>query len=262
MTRNFIPGAEPLFLEGSETGCLLLHGGGGGTTWDLKEFASLLHSRTGMTVWLPALSGYGTKPEDLESITFEDLLKDAHTGLDRLLETCREAFVVGHSAGGILSLLLASERDEIAGVVTWAAPLSVKNRALSLLPALSRIPLLRRAIPERYPAPVPQWLKNQGWIGYENLPSSVGLIMLEGMKRLKKNLGRVQCPALIIQGSRDSVVAESSPKRIYDRLGSERKELLIIEGADHPLMNEAEYKHTLFSRSIDFLLSIRDGEST
>ncbi len=258
MTRDFIPGAEPLLLEGNDRGCLLLHGGGGGTTWDLKEFANRLHGETGMTVWLPALSGYGTKPEDLESVTFEDLLKDAHDGLERLLQTCKMVFVVGHSAGGLLTLILAAERQEVAGIVTWAAPLTVKTRMISILPVLNKIPLLRRAIPERYPAPVPQWLKDQGWIGYEYLPTSVGFIMLDGIKRLKRSLKDVRCPALIIQGSMDSMVAASSPKRIYDALGSEVKEIWILEGADHPMMNEVEYKQALFARSIEFLQSIYD----
>lgn len=256
MIRDFIPGAEPLFLEGSEIGCLLLHGGGGGTTWDLKEFAKILHSRTGMTVWLPALSGYGTKSEDLEAVTFENLCQDAHDGLDHLLTTCKKVFVVGHSAGGLLTLVLASERKEISGIVTWAAPLAVKERKLSLLPTLSKIPLLKRAIPERYPAPVPQWLKDQGWIGYESLPISVGFIMLEGIERMKKALVNVRCPALVIQGAMDSMVSENSPKRIYEELGSERKEILIIDGADHPMMNEEKYKHVLFDRSLEFLQSI------
>ncbi len=253
MNREFIPGAEPLFLKGSRTGCLLLHGGGGGTTWDLKEFANLLHTRTGMTVWLPALSGYGTKTEDLETVTFDDLLQDAHNGLDFLLQSCDRAYVVGHSAGGVLALLLAAEREEIYGIVTWAAAFAVKMRMLSLLPTLSKIPLLRRAIPERYPAPVPQWLKDQGWIGYEELPTSVGFLMLEGIKRLKKELEKVTCPALIMQGSKDTMVAESSPKMIYEKISSERKEMWIVEGADHPMMNEEDYKHDLFNRTIEFL---------
>ena len=259
MTRDFISGAEPLFLEGSDRGCLLLHGGGGGTTWDLKEFANKLHAETGMTVWLPALSGYGTRPEDLESVTLEDLLHDAHEGLDKLIRTCKTVFVVGHSAGGLLTLVLASEREEVSGIVTWAAPLTVKTRMISLLPILSKIPLLRRAIPERYPAPVPQWLKDQGWIGYEYLPTSVGFIMLDGIKLLKRSLKEVRCPALIIQGSKDTMVADSSPRRIYDTIASEVKEIWILEGADHPMMNEVEYKQALFARSIEFLQSISDG---
>ncbi len=256
MSRNFIPGAEPLFLAGTDTGCLLLHGGGGGTTWDLKEFANRLHSETGWTVWLPALSGFGTRPEDLESVTFDDLLADANAGVDKLLDTCQVVYVMGHSAGGLLSLVLASEREEVSGIVTWAAPVTLKVRNFSLLSTVSRIPLLRRALPKRYAAPVPQWLKDQGWIGYEELPISIGFIMLHGIQRLKECLGQVTCPVLIMQGSEDTVVKRESMMIIHDRLASERKEMYIIEGADHPMMNQEAYKEDLFSHTIGFLQSV------
>ncbi|MFW9804921.1 MAG: alpha/beta hydrolase [Candidatus Thorarchaeota archaeon] len=254
MTREFIPGAEPLFIEGEERGCLLLHGGGGGTTWDLKEFANLLHTKTGMTVWLPALTGYGTKPEDLYEVTFDDWLSDAHRGLDKLLKQCEQVSVVGHSAGGLISLILASEREEIHSIVTWAALFSIQSRLLMLLPVISRIPGIRRAIPEKHPTGIPKWLREQGWIGYDWIPPSIGLTVRDGLKRLKTALGRVGCPALIIQGSEDKSVTADSPSKIYESLGSEKKEIWIVEGAGHPMMNDERYKADLFARTITFLL--------
>ncbi|MHA2064998.1 MAG: alpha/beta hydrolase [Candidatus Thorarchaeota archaeon] len=253
MSREFILGAEPLFIDGSERGCLLLHGGGGGTTWDLKEFANILHTESRMTIWLPALTGYGTKPEDLYGVSFDDWLSDAHNGLDKLLEHCQHVCVVGHSAGGLISLVLASERKEVSALVTWAAPFSVRSRLLLLLPVISRIPLLRRAIPEKHPTGIPNWLREQGWVGYDWIPPSIGFSVRDGMKRLRKSLGRITCPALIIQGSRDNSVTEDSPRRIHEGLASEKKDIWIVEGAGHPMMNDERHKVDLFNRTIAFL---------
>jgi len=253
MTREFILGAEPLFIEGDKRGCLLLHGGGGGTTWDLKEFANILHAKSGMTVWLPALTGYGTKPEDLYDVTFDDWLSDAHRGIDKLLEQCEQVSAVGHSAGGLISLILAAERKEVNALATWAAPYGVQSRLLLLLPVINRIPLMKRAIPEKHPTGIPSWLLEQGWIGYDWIPPRVGLVVRDGMKRLKKSLGRITCPVLVIQGSRDDAVTEDSPRRIYDGVASGRKEIWIIEGAGHPMMNDERYKDDLFARTISFL---------
>jgi carboxylesterase len=260
MTRDFIPGAEPLFIDGDRRGCLLLHGGGGGTTWDLKEFANLLHTKTGMTVWLPALTGFGTKPEDLYEVRFDDWLRDAHNGLDRLLKQCEHAYVVGHSAGGLISLILASERDDVSALVTWAAPYGVRSRLLLLLPVISRIPLLRRAIPGKHPTGIPNWLREQGWIGYDWIPPSIGLTVRDGMKRLRKSLGEITCPALIIQGSSDDSVTEDSARRIYEKIASVRKDIWIVEGAGHPMMNDKRYKDDLFERTIAFLSENLIGE--
>jgi hypothetical protein len=81
--KRYLEGAEPLFLEGGERGLLLLHGAGGGTAWDMKEFAAAAHRR-GWTVWLPSLPGFGTRPEELTDVTAEDWLDEARKGADLL----------------------------------------------------------------------------------------------------------------------------------------------------------------------------------
>lgn len=253
---DYMPGAEPLFIEGTPAGCLILHGFGGGCAWDQKEFARVLHERTGMTVWLPSITGFGTKPEDLLDVTLDDWLRDAHSGLDRLLETCTKTFIVGHSGGGLLTLLTASERSEVDGIVTWAAPYGIKNRLFSLLKVISKIPLLKRAVPERHNSLAPQWLRDKGWVGYEWIPTNIGLIMQDGLSRLKMSLDKVTCPALIIQGTKDDSVSGDSAKKILDGLASERKEMHMYDGAPHAIMSHEGYKDDLFSRTIEFFQSI------
>jgi len=255
VTIEYMPGAEPLHIEGSDTGCLLLHGAGGGTTWDFKEFADVLHVRTGMTIRLPALKGFGTKPEDLYEITLDDWLADARAGVDRLEQECSRMFVVGHSGGGLLTLLLASERREIDAITTWATPLAVQHRLILLLPIISRIPLLRRVIPEKYPTDPSGKLREQGWIGYDWIPPVIGLAARDGMKRVKKALANVTCPVFIVQGSEDKAVSENSAERIYEGIASERKEIWIVEGAGHAIMNDEKRKDELFARTIEFLES-------
>jgi carboxylesterase len=250
---EYLKGAEPLYIEGNTRGCLLLHGAGGGSAWDLKEFAHLLHEKTGMTIWLPSLAGFGTRPEDLIDVTLNDWLNDAETGIVRLLENCKHTFIVGHSAGGMLALLTASMRSDVSGIVTWAAPYDIQTRLLHLLPTLSRIPLLRRAIPKTHESTAPEWLKEKGWVGYDWIPTTIGLVMVEGLKRLRKSLPNIVCPALIIQGTADGQVTRNSPEKILRSIGSQTKEAYLLYGAHHPMMNEDLYKDDLFTRTIEFL---------
>ncbi|MHA2225226.1 MAG: alpha/beta hydrolase [Candidatus Hodarchaeales archaeon] len=253
MTIKYMKGAEPLFIKGSKTGCLLLHGAGGGTTWDLKEFASILHAKTGTTIWLPALKGFGTQPEDLYEVTFSDWLNDARNGMKKLQQYCEQVFIVGHSMGGLLTLLLASENRNISAIVTWAAAFGVKSRLLTFLPIIDKIPIIRGVIPKKFTMSVSEELIKQGWIGYEWLPPSLGFIILEGFNALKKSLNQVICPTFIIQGSEDEAITKNSAKKIYQGIQSSVKEMWIVEGAHHPLMNEPRYKEELFARTIAFL---------
>ncbi len=253
MSVQYLEGAEPLFIEGSDTGYLLLHGAGGGTTWDLKEFAQILHSETGATILLPALKGFGTRPEDLYNVSFSDWMTDAREGFKKLHQNCKTIFVVGHSMGGILTLLLASEQKDITAITTWAAALSVKSRLLSLLPIINKIPLVKKAIPEKYTSPAPVELKAKGWIGYDWIPSSLGFVIIEGIKQLKQSLTNVTCPTFIVQGTADEAVSFNSAEKIYNTIESSKKELWYVEGASHPIMNDDLYKDELFSRTIAFL---------
>lgn len=253
MEKKYIVGAEPLFIQGASSGCLLLHGAGGGTAWDLKEFANELHSNTSWTIWLPSLNGFGTQPEDLIGVTFNDWLTDAQNGLNKLQQECERLFVVGHSMGGLLTLILASKNQNIDGIVTWAAPVVVKTRLLWYYPYISKIPLVNKLVPKKFESPAPKELKKQGWVGYNWIPTSLGAAFLEGLKTLKKSLNQVNCPTLIIQGTADEWVSTKSSYAIYKKINSTKKDLWLAESADHAIMNNLKYKKELFSRTIDFL---------
>jgi len=252
---QYLTGAEPLFIEGPDQGCLLLHGAGGGTTWDLKEFAQKLHADTNMTVYIPALTGFGTKPEDLLGIKFTDWWNDAQKGLEKLSNSYETLYVVGHSMGGLLTLLLATEYPEIRAVVTWAAPLNIKNRLLKFLPLLIKTPLLNKLIPNKIESPAPKYLIEQGWIGYNWIPPDVGLAVVEGLKRLKIAVSKITCPTFLIQGTNDEMVGQRSAEQIYEKINSSDKKKWYIEGATHPIMNNLEFKDELFKQTIAFLKS-------
>ncbi len=251
MSDKYLAGAEPLFLEGKENGLLLLHGAGGGTAWDLKEFATKAHSR-GFTVWLPALPGFGTDPMDLVDITLNDWLSAASQGVVHLRDNCSSVSIVGHSFGGLLALLTAAQDHKITSVVCWATPWKVKSRLLSFLPLIKAIPGFRTLIPERHPVDIPARLRDMGWVGYDWIPLSLGLIALDGLKQLHTLISKVQCPVFVIQGSKDESVTSNSAQTIFNNLKNPNKELWIIEGGIHPLMQDF-CKEELFERSLTFL---------
>jgi esterase/lipase len=251
VTKNFLPGAEPLYHQGDGRGLLLLHGGGGGTAWDMKEFASAAHKR-GHTVWVPSLPGYGTQPSDLIGITAEAWLDEAREGVDRLLRECSTVAVVGHSVGGALALILSAEDQRISRVVAWAPPWKIRNRLLPLLPIISRVPLARRIIPERLPVKTPAQLREMGWVGYEWLPGSIGFPVLDVVDRLHEGVGDITCPVLLVQGTDDEVIDKNSARRIFMRLPGQDKVIRLIDGGSHVLM-QGSAKDDLFKETLDFV---------
>jgi len=240
-----------LLLEGDRRGLLLLHGAGGGCTWDLKAFAATAHQR-GYTVCLPALPGFGTRPEDLVEVTFNQWIAEAQKGLDHLGQQCRSVSVVGHSMGGVLSLLLAAADRRVARLVTWAAPWRLRNPLVGLAVWLLSRPGGALLLPRRIRVPVPQHLRDQGWVGYDRMPTRVGLPIHEGLRRLHVAIGQVRCPVLVVQGDRDEAVWARSARTIHGRVSSSERQLWIIEGGTHPLMQDPG-KEELFERTLAFL---------
>jgi len=254
---KYMEGAEPLFLEGGERGLLLLHGAGGGSAWDMKEFAAAANRR-GWTVCLPSLPGFGTRPEDLIGITAGDWLDESRNGVDRLASECTTVTVVGHSVGGALALLLAAEDEMITRTVAWSAPWKINNRLLPLLPLVSSVPLVRRLVPERVPVETPTAIKDAGWVGYEWLPVSIGLPVLDVLKRLHEDAGEITSPVFLVQGTGDTVIDSASAGRILKELAGSEKKSWTIDGGSHVLM-QGPRKDELFARTLAF---IEEGEAS
>jgi carboxylesterase len=254
---KYMEGAEPLFLEGGERGLLLLHGAGGGTAWDMKEFAATANRR-GWTVWLPSLPGFGTRPEDLIGVTAGGWLDESRNGVDRLAAECTTVAVVGHSVGGALALLLAAEDERITRTVAWSAPWKINNRLLPLLPLVNRIPLIRRLVPERVPVDTPAALKDKGWVGYGWLPGSIGHPVLDVLKKLHEGAGKITSPVFLVQGTGDTVIDSASADRIQEELAGSEKKSWIIDGGSHVLM-QGPRKDELFARTLAF---IEEGEAS
>ncbi|MFX1537261.1 MAG: alpha/beta hydrolase, partial [Promethearchaeota archaeon] len=105
---------------------------------------------------------------------------------------------------------------------------------------------------ERHPVNIPAHLRDMGWIGYDWIPLSLGLVALDGLKRLHTSISEVQCPVFVIQGSKDEAITSNSAKKIFNNLKNPNKELWIIEGGIHPLMQDF-CKEELFERSLTFL---------
>ena len=134
-----MPGAGPFYFEGNKIGILLLHGGGGGTCADLKPLAEDLFSKGGFTISIPLLPGYGTTPEDLKNTQIESWKSTLNKELGVLKEKCERIIVGGHSMGGILTLILASNYN-LDAIFTISAAVGVQNFLFHIVPLFKTSP--------------------------------------------------------------------------------------------------------------------------
>lgn len=126
--------APDLFFPGGNVGVLLIHGLGG-TPVEMRYLAQGL-SRAGITVCCPLLKGHGGSDLLLSTARWPDWVASARSAYDRLAETCDTIFVCGQSAGALVAIHLAADRNRpVAGLVCcsptfwpdgWAIPKSLR----------------------------------------------------------------------------------------------------------------------------------------
>ena len=103
---SIMSGGESFFFKGGQVGVLCLHG----FTASPAEVRWLGEHLAGhdYTVYGPRLPGHAPHPHDLARYRWQDWYLTALDGCHLLHSHCQQVFVVGHSMGGCLALLLAA----------------------------------------------------------------------------------------------------------------------------------------------------------
>jgi esterase/lipase len=104
------------------TGILLIHGlMGSPREYDALESILQAEGYQTQTVTLP---GHGLNPtKSFHAVTADEILEHCLTEYHLFAEHCQEVIIVGHSLGGICTLLTAAEQPpKLAGIITFSAP--------------------------------------------------------------------------------------------------------------------------------------------
>ncbi|MEL6308266.1 MAG: alpha/beta fold hydrolase [Chloroflexota bacterium] len=115
-------GAEPQFYRGNQIGCLVTHGFM--ATPAEVGWAGQHLAQQGYTVYVPRLTGHGINPDHMRRMRWQDWYAQALDGYHILRQQCDHVIVIGHSMGGLLSLLLAASQP-VEGVAVVASPLTL-----------------------------------------------------------------------------------------------------------------------------------------
>lgn len=219
-----IPAANGKFLfawfiplpEGVESGpaVAVMHGWGG-NAGHMLPFASMLHDQ-GYAVLLLDARNHGQSDTDGHS-SMPRFAEDLEHGLNWMRRQPRidqqRLFLLGHSVGAAATLLLASRRKDLAGVISIAAFAHPRE--------LMRRQMQSHHIPYR---PI-------GW-----------LLLCYIQWAIKANfddiapsntIRQISCPVLLIHGEKDSVVPASDARKIYANRLDERVQLLLLPRVGH-----------------------------
>lgn len=197
--------SQPLFHKGNEVGCITLHGIGG-TPANIRVVADALIQK-GYTVISPVIPGHGETVRAQNASTAEQWLEGIRAAYRKLKdEGCTQIFALGLSLGGILCGLLAEE-EHLSGLALICTPIRMK-RYLRVARALSPIiPVV--GYPEgRGGKPV--WGENLYAQMYGGFSTRKLVDLSRLARKLKRDLEKIDCPALIVAAADDDKVDPAS----------------------------------------------------
>ena len=212
--------------------------------WAAEQLAA-----RGLAVY--ALDLHGRGKSDGERFYLEhlgDYLSDVFTtiSLAKSREPGLPIFLLGHSAGGVISSIYTLEHQaELAGFIceSFAFQVAAPDFALAVVKGLSHLaphaPVLRLKNEEfsRNPAVV-QAMNSDPLIANEVQPSKTVAELVRADERLKQEFPRITLPVLILHGTADKVTNPKGSQLFYDTAGSSDKTLKLYDGHVHDLLND------------------------
>ena len=166
------------------------------------------------------------------------LAKSRHPGLP--------TFLLGHSAGGVVSCIYTLEHQrELAGLICESVAYRVPapDFAIAALKGLSRLAphahvmRLKNDDFSRDPRAV-QAMNNDPLIAHESQPTLTVAELARADDRLKREFPEIRLPLLILHGTADEATKPTGSLFFHDTAGSRDKTLRLYEGYYHDLLND------------------------
>ena len=226
MRNPDLPG-EVFYWEGSPTGFLLIHGFTA-TTAEVRLIAEKLH-QAGYTTAAPLLSGHGTHPDDLNRVKWPMWVENVKQTYEQLMKHCNQIYVIGESMGALVTLELAAQHPEIAGLFLFAPALKVNGLGWA-----------------RFVAPFKKHLQKSDeddglpWKGYNVYPLKASVQLLRLQEHVHKILPSISQPVVVFTGEFDRTISENSADIILCQVASNQKCRIHLSESDHCILLDRE----------------------
>ena len=206
---------------------------------------------SGLAVYAVDLRGRGQSDGERFYVEkFADWVSDVGTvmALAKSRESGLPVFLLGHSAGGVVSCIYTLEHQaELAGLIceSFAFQVPGPDFALAVFKGLSHVAphahilRLKNEYFSRDPRAM-QAMNEDPLIAHEIQPTQTLAEMVRADERLKNEFPRITLPLLVLHGTADKVTKFSGSQLFYERAGSPDKTIKLYEGHFHDPLNDID----------------------
>ncbi len=247
-----------------DNGCtvILIHGLTG-TPNEMKFLATYLNKK-GYSVICPRLANHGEPIGVLKNTTWQELYESVREAAKDIVfaNSSGMIFVSGLSMGALLALLLADEfKDRIVAASClaptlfydgWNIPLSKYLLPFAYTPLRHffyfkeeppygiRNVAIQQRIHKYYQNARLEDTENVEQYGYPYFPVTLLHQLTLLVKHITKKLPNMRFPIQLIQAKDDDMTSIKNSKFIYDRVGSETKEMVLLYNSYHVITADQE----------------------
>ncbi len=245
---DVLRGAEPFSAEGSEIGVLALHGFTGSPS-SMRGFAQTM-AAAGYSVELPLLSGHGTHINDMQTTTWADWTADTMRAYEKLAARTDKVVVAGLSMGGALTVWLATQVADLAGIIAINAVVKEMDPAIvtlvkdTLAAGESVFPALGSDIAKPDVAEV----------AYDGTPLAQLLSLFSGISAMQPDIPKISCPVLILNSTQDHVVEPENSDFLASVVAGP-VERVTYERSYHVITQDYDAE-AVFEKSADFVAKV------
>lgn len=206
---------------------------------EVREFGHKL-AALGYPVIGPRLKGHGTSPWDLRECNWRDWLFSVERAYRIMGHHVDRICLVGFSTGGALSLRLAADQpDSLVGVAGISVPIRFRNRNMIFVPVMHHANrFVRWASSYEGVMPFRPNDSEHPHINYHSMPLRGLFELRQLVDDVEARLQDVHCPVKLYQGTEDKVVDPKSADIMMKKLGTTKKELVMIPSERHGILNE------------------------
>ena len=249
-------------LPGQNGDAIILIHGMTGTPHEMRFLANYLN-RQGYAVYCPRLANHGAPIQILQMSKWQDFYQTVRQCYLQIRGQYKHVYTGGLSMGALLALLLADEfTDGISGVSCLSPTLFYDGWNTPwysfLLPLAYKTPLkycfyfkeeppygikneaVRSRIHEFYKKADLHNMESVHQYGYPFFPVTLLYQLEKLVKHLISRLEDISTPVQLIQAKHDDMSSERNSQFIYNKVKSDRKEIVLLHNSYHIITADQE----------------------
>ena len=210
---------------------LLIHGFAGGA-YDYGNLPNDLAFVNNYKVFTYTLPGHDKAI--INKVTKDDWIKMSEMQIEKIIKHgYKEIYVIGHSMGGVIAAYLASKYKEVKKLVL-AAPafqyFKFEGNKINILESIKVVPNLFK-----------DYNKEEVISRLFKVPITTIKEFMSLVSEHHSDVKNIVCPTLIIHGTKDEIVPDTSVNYVYDNIKSTSVTLVEINGLTHDLFINDRY---------------------